>query len=440
MPTAPQRPSARIRLILAPVLFIALASCGGNNGYIVGIPNRVAVADFNGDGKPDVAVATAQIDQLGVNTEPGYLGIILQDTSTAGSFNNQVTYQTTGSPPTGLVVGDLTGTGTQDAVVPSGANGTLSVMLQTGHETGVFQSAQHISVGGEPNDVQMADINGDGLPDLIVADGTGYVEILLQNASSPGTFATPIKLTVPASNTLTGGAPTRPVRLAVADLNGDGLPDIVVTSSSTPTSEIVGGYYGVVTIFFQSSNSPVTYSTSVTQFQLLGSPVQVKIADLNGDGLPDLAIACEDLLGDGPTGANGQSGAGLAVLLNTPGKPGTFGAVNVYNGGEVLSGALSLDIGDLSSTGNQYKDVAMSSLYPTGEGAVFVLMHDPSNPGAFLTPTTVYGLGQPSSIVIHDMNGDGYNDLVMSDATTAGLILQSASSPGTFGSEIQIGY
>jgi len=443
MPIAPERRTALLRLALVPVLVAALASCGGDTGYIVGIPNRVGVADFNGDGRPDIAVATAQIDQLGIGTEPGYLGIIMQQsTGTAGNFNSQVTYQTTQAPPTGLVVGDLTGTGTQDVVVPSGANGTLSVFLQTGHETGVFQSAQHITVGGEPNDVQMADVNGDGLPDLIVADGTGYVEILLQNPSKPGTFGTPIKLTVPVPST----GPTRPVRLAVGDLNGDGLPDIVVTSSTPPTPEIVGGYYGTVTIFFQDPSNPGTYPAAlIQQFPLLGSPVQVKIADLNGDGLNDIAIACEDLLGDGPTGANGQSGAGAAVLLNSTSDPGDFAnaAVNVYNGGDVLSGTLSLDIGDLTDNTGGSKDIAMTSLYPTGEGYVYVLPHDPSNPGQFLTPSAYLGLGQPSSVVIHDMNGDGWNDIVVSDATTAGILLNSTGSNSgtlTFATEVQVGY
>ncbi len=197
-------PAARLALLLPALV---LGSCGGNNtGAIITVPNWVVVADLNNDGVMDVAVVAAQIDETGLTQKPGLLGVELNSKTSPGDFGEGTNYVTSSAPPSGLAVGDLSGTGTHDLVVANLNAGTLSVFKETSPTSGAYAQAVTITVGGGPNDVEIADINGDGLPDLIVADNTGFVEYLLQNPAAPGTFEAAVKLPIanPAQSPLRG--------------------------------------------------------------------------------------------------------------------------------------------------------------------------------------------------------------------------------------------
>ena len=104
--------AARAVAVALPLL---VASCGGNApGTILAVPNRVAIADLNGDGLPDVVVVSAQIDQTGrTQNNPGFAAVILQNPSSKGNFEPTLHYETNGSP-SGLAVGDLEGSGMND--------------------------------------------------------------------------------------------------------------------------------------------------------------------------------------------------------------------------------------------------------------------------------------------------------------------------------------
>jgi len=188
-----RRRAARLVSATRPAAVAALlliASCGGNsNIYTLSAPNRVAIADFNGDGLNDLVVASAEIDQTGQNqNSPGLVGVILQNASSHGTFVATVDYQSSGNP-SGLAVADLTGSGSKDIVVANFSNGNVSVLRHSG-TAGQFQSALNFATGGSPNDVVVADMNGDGKPDLVIADGgaTGHVIILPQDPANPGHF------------------------------------------------------------------------------------------------------------------------------------------------------------------------------------------------------------------------------------------------------------
>jgi hypothetical protein len=162
--------AARLAVLLPALL---LGSCGGSDiGAVVTVPNWVIVADLNGDGIPDVAVVAAQIDETGLTQKPGLLGVELNSKTSPGTFGAGTNYVTSASPPSGLAVGNLSGTGTHDLVVANLNAGTLSVFKETSATSGAYAQATTITVGGGPNDVEIADLNGDGLPDLIVADNT----------------------------------------------------------------------------------------------------------------------------------------------------------------------------------------------------------------------------------------------------------------------------
>ncbi len=422
------RPAHRLLLAL-PLL--ALVSCGNDNlGAVITVPNSVVVADLNGDGLPDVVVVAAEVDQTGLTQPASLLGVSLNTKAKPGVFAATAPYQTSGAPPSGLAVGDLTGTGSHDIVVANFNAGTVSLFKETSPTSGAYAAAVPITVGGHPNDVQMADINGDGLPDLIVADDTGKVTYLIQNPASPGAFLAAVSL--PITN--------RGISVAVGDLNGDGLPDLAVTSFD------ISGDNGLVTIYFQDPAHPGTFLPTATTITAYGEPSQIRIADLNGDGAKDIVIALQGLgvdadasaASDGnPLGevAFDEAQFGAMVILQNPGSPGgTFGTPIVYPG---VQGSLSLAVADLNNDG--LPDIAMSSLYPQGQGYVATLFQVPTAPGTFAPPTTYSGFGQPVSIAIGDIDGDGFPDLVTADGTDAVWYQNTPATPGIFVIQTQIG-
>lgn len=417
--------------VLALLPAFLLASCGNNTGAVITVPNSVVVSDLKGDGVLDIVLASAQIDETGLTQKPGLLGVILNSTSSPGTFSGIVDYASSSSPPSGLAVGDLTGTGSHDLVVANLNAGTLSVFKETSATSGTYGAPQTITVGGQPNDVQIVDINGDGLPDLVIADNTGAVKYLLQNPASPGTFQAGVSLAIsnPAIVANDGATfATRGISVAVGDLNGDGLPDIAVTSFDA------NGDFGLVFIFFQDPNNHGSFIATPTTITTLGEPSQIRIADVNKDGSNDIVIACQ---GQGSLSAQvaAEATQGAMVILQNSGTPGTFATPVVYPA--TYAGTLSVALGDLNGDG--YLDIAMAGLYPTGSGQIVTLMQNPAAPGTFLAATDYTGLGQPASIVIGDMNNDGLPDLVTADATSAVWYKNQASAPGTFVSQGQVG-
>jgi len=150
-----------------------------------------------------------------------------------------------GSHPTSVAVGDFNGDGTPDLAVANGDSTTVSILLGTG--TGSFGAASNFTAGTSPASVAVADFNGDGTPDLAVANaGSRNVSILL--GTGIGTFGE-------ASNFLAGTSPTS---VAVGDFNGDGTADLVVATSGSPTvSVLLGtgtGSFGRVSAFAAGQN------------------------------------------------------------------------------------------------------------------------------------------------------------------------------------------
>jgi hypothetical protein len=426
-------PAARLAILLPAMV---LGSCGGDStGAIITVPNWVIVADLNNDGLMDVAVVAAQIDETGLTQKPGLLGVELNSKTSPGAFGVGTNYVTSAAPPSGLAVGDLSGTGTHDLVVANLNAGTLSLFKETSPTSGAYAQAVTITVGGGPNDVEIADINGDGLPDLVVADNTGAVEYLLQNPASPGTFAAPVKLLLSNPAITAEGLVARGISVAIGDLNGDGVPDLAVTSFDA------GGDYGQVTIFWNNPSQPGTFLATPTNITAYGEPSQIKIADVNQDGVNDIVVACqglgllEDPSADPSTSAYQESLFGAMVILQNSATPGTF-AAPVVNA--AVQGTISLAIADLNQDG--LPDIAMSSEYPSGQGSIAILIQNTAAPGTFTMTLSYAGAGQPAAIAIGDFNGDGIPDLVVADSTSAEWYMNSPTAPGTgFTLQNQIG-
>jgi hypothetical protein len=323
-----------------------------------------------------------------------------------------VDYSTTGSNPSGIVAVALAGSGSPDMVVSNFGNGTASVFAHDPANPGKFLAATTLTTGGQPNQVVSADINGDGLPDLVFADlsTSGNAIVLLQNAATPGQFMAPLNLA-------TGGMTAS---VAIGDVNADGKPDIIATVYDS------NGNNGQVVVFLQSTTTPGTFAAGVT-FPAGAQPQSVRIADVNSDGLPDLVVANR-----GP-GNDGTGSAGVSVLLQNSATPGTFLAPVTYT---TPWGAIDVAVADLNGDGKP--DLVVASIGPAPTGAVSVLLQSTTTAGTFGTATSYSGYGQPLSVAVADLNGDGHPDIAVADGYTATVMLQIAATPGTFANAVPV--
>jgi hypothetical protein len=371
------------------------------------------VADFNGDGIPDIAEAATQQKDDGSTPDPGFASIFLQSRSSVDSFTKGAHFAT-GNNPSSIASGDLSGSGTADLAVANFLDGSVSVLLETAVASGTYSAAVTTSVGGHPNEVVIADLNGDSRADVVLADETanaGRVVLLLQDGASIAHFASPVALST--VDAVAG--------VAVGDVNGDGRPDIVAATADA------NGNNGHAVVFLQDPANPGTF-LAPSVFAGGAQPTAVKIADVDGDGLPDLVTS-----NDGP-GTDGSGSAGVSVLLQDAANPGTFLAPVTY---ATQSATVALAVADLNGDGKP--DIVAANLGPSPTGSVSVLLQDPTRPGVFLSPVSYNGFGEPLSVAVGDVNKDGLPDIVVADSTTATLMVQSATSPGTFEAAVQVG-
>ena len=323
-------------------------------------PNRIAVADFNGDGKLDLAVLSYGESNA---ISPNNVSILLGNGD--GTFQPRKDYGTgEGGVPLDLAVGDFNGDGKPDLAVANSESGTVAILL--GNGDGSFQPHVLNKVGKYPDAVVAADFNGDGKVDLAVSYEGGVTAILLGNGD--GTFQTPVRY-VPGGFTLT-----------VADFNGDGVPDLAVCPLSFSAEGITillgkgGGVFGP-----QPASYPVAHQ-----------PEFVAVGDFNRDGKADLAVA-------------DKNSNTVSILLNNG--AGGFQARVDY---AVLKQPECVAVGDFNGDGKP--DLAVADF---GSDAVSILL---GNGDGTFRPAVNYELGgsfNPVSVVVADFNGDGKLDLAI---------------------------
>jgi len=279
-------------------------------------PQDATSADFNRDGKADLAVAT------GNNTVSVLLG------AGDGTFATHVEYPVPGHP-IAIVSGDFNGDGKVDLATVDEFQSKISILL--GNGDGTFGGHTEFATGNHPVWLATGDVNGDGFLDVVVADlNDGKISVLL--GKGDGTFQT--HKDYACGNGVSG--------LAIGDFNNDGKLDVVTANNTDDTAAILLGNGD------GSFQGPIAFPTSHL-------PNSVVVGDFNGDGNLDLAV--------------GTSNKSVSVLLGVGN--GTF-----QNHAEYTIGANSVVVGtaDLNSDGRQdliaadFNDNTISTLTGNADG------------------------------------------------------------------------
>jgi uncharacterized protein (TIGR03437 family) len=270
-------------------------------GFAEGTFEGLAVADFNGDGKPDLALALSNNDLSGAN-----VAMMLGNGN--GTFQPPLTVLATGIPAN-VVAGDMNGDGKPDlvAAVSQAPNGPSLLLVMLGDGKGGFQkpAAYQLSTEALLGYTLIADVNRDGIADVVMASA----ELAASGGGTPASTLT--VFTGKGDGTLSPGfsvsEPNLILALVAADFRGTGAPDLV---EMTATSLDSSGDLGLST---REGNGDGTFQAPVS----LPVPNGVLpwwfgmiVADWNGDGLPDFAyLSLPSLLN-----LVGSSGSGLSQV------------------------------------------------------------------------------------------------------------------------------
>jgi hypothetical protein len=389
------RPLAALGLLLAtagaahaqtPAATFAPAVTYGTGTY--SNPRGIALADVNGDGKADIL--TANNNAYGNGTA----GVLLGNGN--GTFQPTVAYSTGSHGLFGIAAADVNRDGKPDLLTTNG-NGTVGVLLGNGN--GTFQPVLTYSTGGSAAfGLAVADVNGDGKLDLLTANSSGNaVDVLL--GTGTGTFGT--------VTTFSTGPNSNPRAIAVADVNADGKPDLLTANPNNYTAGVLLG------------NGNGTFQAATTyDAGPFSNPTGIAVADVNGDGKPDLLTA-----------NTGNSAAG--VLLGNGN--GTFQAVATFGTGD--SNPIGIAVADVN--GDSQLDILTAN---RGGSTASVLLGN-SN-GTFQRGVTFDAGGtDPYAIAVADVNGDGRPDFVTANyaSSTVGVLLNTTGTAPTLASLSPLG-
>jgi hypothetical protein len=364
--------------------FTHLTAAGGHGAQ------RVALADLNGDGSLDLAM-TNYTSQKTVSVLFG---------NGNGTFQPETLYQV-GANTTGVVVADLDGDGARDIAVGWYDNIFLKshLALLMNDATGHFTMSKNLLLSnvGSPV-VAAADFNGDGLQDLAAAGSASNQHIVLLNQGNLSFIQTAYRAGPTSTN------------LRAADVDADGDPDLVSANlGSTATG----------TLSYLKNRGDATFALAIS-IDEGAQPSDVDVADFNGDGRPDLAVA---------------NSGGTTGDLQPQRANGTFANPPIYFG---VSGEFGLDTTSADFNKDGDVDMALSEIDPFSGGNDQVAIFENDGTGA-MTMVQTLPSGTDShakSVFASDLNGDGAPDLLWTPEGFTGRYMLAVSlndGNGSFG-------
>ena len=331
-------------------------------------PNSVTTGDFDADGDLDIAVANYSSNMVSVvhNLD----GALSASTDVAA-----------GEQPGGIASGDLDADGDIDLVVGHTDTGVPTpvnlVSVLSNAAGGHFTRTVDLAAGSAPDEVAIADLNGDTRPDILAGGGFNYVAVFLNQG---GTFSARRELPIEGSSR----------SIAVGDLDGDGDLDLAVAN---------GPYSHAITVL--RNRGDATFSAEQLRIDA-GEPVRVVLADIEPDG--DLDIIALTFYGRIVVAVNSGSSDFADVVVN-----------------DLTVQASSLAVGDIDRDGDP--DLALA----TTQGVIAVLRH--SGAGIFRANDFLAGGATPVAVVLGELVGGAGVDLISVEADSDWVFVSANLTP-----------
>ncbi|MGB8635842.1 MAG: FG-GAP-like repeat-containing protein, partial [Rhodanobacteraceae bacterium] len=375
----------------------------GQSFAVNSTPYAVTTADLNGDGRPDLIVAhlgSSNVSVLLNTTAPGEAG------ATTLSFAAHADFAT-GSESYAVTAADVNGDGKADLVVANYYDGSVSVLLNTtapGAASPSFAMHTDFTAGSHPYSVTTADVNGDGMADLIVANASDNTVSVLLNSAAAGALAPSFAA---HADFATGSSPNS---VTAADMNGDGRPDLIVANLSDSDTSVL-----------LNSTTPGAASPGFAAQQTFatgGNPSAVTTADVNGDGQPDLIAL------------NLGAPSDLVVLENTTVPGATSASFTALPVGITGNYSIAVAVADLNGDGRP--DLIAPNF---SDDTVSVFLNTTAAPTAsapsFATQQSFAVGSYPLSVTTADVNGDGRPDLIIANSNgNLVSVLLNTTAPG----------
>jgi hypothetical protein len=363
---------------------------GAGTGFFVSVqtidvgeePIAIMADDFNGDGQADLAVTNRNSDNIAVidGLANGSLGVARYFVSGGAA-----------SAPTGLALGDVNHDGIVDLLVPNRFTSDASVLLGDGH--GDFAAPRTFVADQEPLAVAAGDVDGDGLADVVCVNrgSQGPNAAVLISRGDGGLLGVEDVVALPGPNGLVSG-----------DVDNDGVADLIL--GLRPPAGVGGGLVAVY-----RATPPLGFAAPVT-LQSAGDAVAVGRGDFNGDGFLDIVVLNE-------------STNDLSVFIGQA--AGGFAAARNY---AIGSGATAVAVGDWNQDGRSDLAVAEHGTGPTGAVEILLAAAD----GEFGAPKPFPVGISPVSIDYGDFNEDGKPDLAVANIVSGDISILKGNGDGTF--------
>ncbi|SDH19013.1 FG-GAP-like repeat-containing protein [Mucilaginibacter gossypii] len=335
-----------------------------------------AISDIDGDKKPDVIVVNSLANTVSIFRNTAVNGSITSN-SLASKFE-----LTTKNTPQAITVTDIDGDGLKDIAVTALGDNSVSVFLNKSAGGNIsFAAPVILASGASPYGIAADDLDGDGKTDLIATNPAANTVSVFKNLSTPGKILFALKVDIATGNT--------PHGIATADINGDGLPEILTANFSDATFSVLQNQ-SIAGIIDAASFAGHTETTAINGAE------SIAVGDIDQNGTPDVVIA-------------GTQSNAVSVFRNSlQDQRPTFLEQLILNTDE---GPASVAIADLD--GDSRPDIITANSTSNTLSVFRNIMPLGGVPAAIFAPKIIIAApNNPSFVSIGDLDGDGKPDII----------------------------